>query len=122
MATQLSAISFISAPAFVGIREGGGLEWLSYELAVPLAMIFLMVILFSSLYNSGWWYLRIPGTAFQCIDPPPAQFCFFCKPGLCHRRDDLCCFHHSGECAGYFLFSTLAYWKVITLVYSLQGA
>ncbi|MGF1671000.1 MAG: sodium transporter, partial [Balneolaceae bacterium] len=26
MATQLSAISFISAPAFVGYREGGGLQ------------------------------------------------------------------------------------------------
>ena len=29
MATQLSAISFISAPAFVGLREDGGLKWLS---------------------------------------------------------------------------------------------
>ena len=27
MATQLSAISFVSAPAFVGLREGGGLHW-----------------------------------------------------------------------------------------------
>ncbi|MEL7394661.1 MAG: sodium transporter, partial [Pseudomonadota bacterium] len=29
MATQLSAISFVSAPAFVGLREGGGLQWLT---------------------------------------------------------------------------------------------
>ena len=42
MATQLSAISFVSAPAFVGLREGGGLQWLSYELAVPLAMMLLL--------------------------------------------------------------------------------
>ena len=27
MATQLSAVSFISAPAFVGLRENGGLIW-----------------------------------------------------------------------------------------------
>jgi SSS family transporter len=53
MATQLSAISFISAPAFVGVREGGGLEWLSYEFGVPLAMIFLMGILVPPLYKSG---------------------------------------------------------------------
>ncbi|MEJ2003631.1 MAG: sodium transporter, partial [Cyclobacteriaceae bacterium] len=53
MATQLSAISFISAPAFVGIREGGGLQWLSYEFAVPLAMIFLAVFLIPALYKSG---------------------------------------------------------------------
>ena len=42
MATQLSAISFVSAPAFVGMREGGGMQWLSYELAVPLAMILVL--------------------------------------------------------------------------------
>lgn len=53
MATQLSAISFISAPAFVGFREGGGLQWLTYEFAVPLAMIFLIVWLYPPLYQSG---------------------------------------------------------------------
>ncbi|GEQ97387.1 hypothetical protein JCM17844_10240 [Iodidimonas gelatinilytica] len=53
MATQLSAISFISAPAFVGIRDGGGMIWLSYELAVPLAMIFLMWAIMPRLYASG---------------------------------------------------------------------
>nr|WP_313980941.1 sodium/solute symporter [Iodidimonas nitroreducens] len=53
MATQLSAISFISAPAFVGIRDGGGMIWLSYELAVPLAMIFLMWTIMPRLYASG---------------------------------------------------------------------
>lgn len=44
MATQTSAISFISIPAFVALRPGGGLTWLQYELAVPLAMIFVMVL------------------------------------------------------------------------------
>ena len=53
MATQLSAISFISAPAFVGIREGGGLKWLTYELAVPLAMIFVMFVLAPALYRAN---------------------------------------------------------------------
>ena len=54
MATQLSAISFISAPAFVGIREGGGMIWLSYELALPLAMIALMWGIMPRLYNAGF--------------------------------------------------------------------
>lgn len=53
MATQLSAISFISAPAFVGIRKGGGLQWLSYEFGVPLAMVFLGIYLIPKLYNAG---------------------------------------------------------------------
>ena len=53
MATQLSAVSFISAPAFVGFREGGGLIWLSYELAVPLAMLLLLGTVLPTLYKSG---------------------------------------------------------------------
>lgn len=53
MATQLSAISFISAPAFVGLREGGGLKWLTYEFAVPLAMLFVMFVIAPALYRSG---------------------------------------------------------------------
>ncbi len=53
MATQLSAISFVSAPAFVGLREGGGMQWLSYELGVPLAMILVMGTILPTLYKSG---------------------------------------------------------------------
>ncbi len=53
MATQLSAISFISAPAFVGLRPGGGMSWLTFELAVPLAMILVAVVIMPPLYKSG---------------------------------------------------------------------
>ncbi len=53
MATQLSAISFVSAPAFVGLRPGGGMQWLTFELGVPLAMIALMVSLGPALRRSG---------------------------------------------------------------------
>ncbi|MDT0621196.1 sodium:solute symporter [Croceitalea vernalis] len=53
MATQLSAISFISAPAFVGLKEGGGLQWLTYEFGVPLAMAFLLIAVIPTLYKSG---------------------------------------------------------------------
>lgn len=42
VATQSSAISFVSIPAFVALRSGGGLTWLQYELAVPIAMLFLL--------------------------------------------------------------------------------
>lgn len=53
MATQLSAISFISAPAFVGLKEGGGLKWLTYEFGVPLAMAFILIAIIPTLYKSG---------------------------------------------------------------------
>lgn len=45
MATQSSANSFLGIPAFVALREGGGLSWLQYELAVPLAIIPISVFL-----------------------------------------------------------------------------
>lgn len=52
MATQLSAVSFLSASAFVGLRAGGGLKWLAYDLAVPLAMIFLITLHLPRLYKA----------------------------------------------------------------------
>lgn len=53
MATQLSAISFISAPAFVGLKLGGGLKWLTFEMAVPIAMLFIMIVVIPSLFRAG---------------------------------------------------------------------
>ena len=43
MATQCSTNSLLGAPAFVAFT--GGLLWLQYELAVPLAMIVLMAVI-----------------------------------------------------------------------------
>lgn len=45
MATQTSAISFISKPAFVALRPGGGLTWLQYELALPLSILIVLLVL-----------------------------------------------------------------------------
>lgn len=45
MATQSSAISFISIPAFIALKPRGGLQVLNNELALPLAMVFIMIFL-----------------------------------------------------------------------------
>jgi SSS family solute:Na+ symporter len=45
MATQCSTNSILGAPAFVAFAAGGGLVWLQYELAVPVAMVLVMVFL-----------------------------------------------------------------------------
>ncbi len=45
MATQCSTNSILGAPAFVAFAAGGGLIWLQYELAVPIAMVIVMVFL-----------------------------------------------------------------------------
>jgi SSS family solute:Na+ symporter len=44
IATQCSTNSLLGAPAFVGFVIGGGLLWLQYELAVPLAMLALCLL------------------------------------------------------------------------------
>jgi SSS family transporter len=56
MATQLGIVSFVSAPAFVALREseaGGGLRWLAYEFGVPLALIFVMAVLIPVYHRAG---------------------------------------------------------------------
>jgi SSS family transporter len=49
LANQASAVSLVGAPAFVALREGGGLRWLQYELALPLAMLVLIVVFLPAL-------------------------------------------------------------------------
>lgn len=51
MATQLSAISFVSAPAFVALKKGGGLKWLCYEFGVPLGLILVMAVIIPTLHR-----------------------------------------------------------------------
>ncbi|MDX9819298.1 MAG: hypothetical protein RBT16_10320, partial [Desulfococcus multivorans] len=53
MANQVSTISLIGAPAFIALREGGGLIWLQYELAVPLAMIVIIMVLLPVYWRRG---------------------------------------------------------------------
>lgn len=53
VANQVSAVSLVGAPAFVALREGGGLRWLQYELAVPLAMIALIAFLLPALRSAS---------------------------------------------------------------------
>jgi SSS family transporter len=45
VANQASAISLVGAPAFVALRPDGGLRWLQYELALPLAMAALITLI-----------------------------------------------------------------------------
>ena len=44
LATQSSANSFLGIPAYVALVPGGGLNWLQYELVLPLAMIVVMLV------------------------------------------------------------------------------
>jgi Na+/proline symporter len=52
MATQTSAISFISIPAFVALKPDGGLRFIQYEFALPLAMVAAMIVIFPALQRA----------------------------------------------------------------------
>ncbi|MFA6954386.1 MAG: sodium transporter [Thermoanaerobaculia bacterium] len=49
MANQASAVSLIGAPAFVALQSNGGLRWLQYELALPIAMLLVIALLLPAL-------------------------------------------------------------------------
>ena len=52
MANQASAVSLVGAPAFVALQDGGGMRWLQYELALPLAMLLLVWLLLPALRSA----------------------------------------------------------------------
>ncbi len=52
-ANQVSAISLVGAPAFIALKAGGGLRWLQYELAIPLAMLFIILVLLPAYSKLG---------------------------------------------------------------------
>ncbi|CAN0580548.1 unnamed protein product, partial [Laminaria digitata] len=53
MASQCSTNSILGAPAFVAFAVGGGMVWLQYELAVPVAMVFLMIFVLPVFKKKG---------------------------------------------------------------------
>jgi SSS family solute:Na+ symporter len=53
VATQVSAISLIGAPAFIALKPGGGLKWLQYEFAIPLAMMLIMLTVVPMYHRTG---------------------------------------------------------------------
>ncbi|MGK2855641.1 MAG: sodium:solute symporter family transporter [Thermoanaerobaculia bacterium] len=52
MANQASAVSLIGAPAFVALQANGGLRWLQYELALPIAMLLVIALLLPALRSA----------------------------------------------------------------------
>jgi SSS family solute:Na+ symporter len=59
MATQLGAISFVSAPAFVAMKDGGGMKWLAYEFGVPIGVLIAVIFIMPNLHRGG--YISIYG-------------------------------------------------------------
>lgn len=79
IATQSSTNSLLGIPAFVGFAAGGGLIWLQYEIAVPLAMlatIFLLRPLHALNLISVYSFLEVR-LGRECRLLASAMFLFF---------------------------------------------
>jgi Na+/proline symporter len=57
---SVMAISFVSAPAFVALKDNGGMKWLAYEFGVPLALILVMAVIVPTFYRSGVISMKRP--------------------------------------------------------------
>ncbi len=53
MATQTSTNSLVGVPAFVAVKEGGGLRYLQWEIALPISMLLIMALIVPMLWRSG---------------------------------------------------------------------
>jgi len=83
LANQVSAVSLVGAPAFVALREGGGLRWLQYELGLPLAMLALVVLLLPALRSvPGSSIYRYADTRFGPGTRRALAFAFLLTRGL----------------------------------------
>ena len=67
IATQCSTNSLLGAPAFVGFVLGGGLLWLQYELAVPLAMLALSSAIYMLALATSQAVLALHGHAHVAL-------------------------------------------------------
>ncbi len=52
-ANQISAISLVRRTGLFALKTGGGLRWLQYELAIPLAMLFIISFLLPAYSRLG---------------------------------------------------------------------
>ncbi len=121
-ANQVSAISLVGAPAFIAARENGGLIWLQYELAVPLAMIGIMTLLVPLLrQNTGVTIYRFLETRFGMATRLSLSFIFLVSRSLATGVALLATSYVTSVCIGVPLNETIVLIGVISLVYTSLG-
>jgi len=122
VATQVSAISLIGAPAFIALKPGGGLIWLQYEFAIPLAMMLIMLIVVPMYHRTGvisiYEYLEKRfGTATRTI----LSLIFMASRGLAAGVALLATSIVTSVCLDLSLQPTVLLIGVIAIVYTTVG-
>ncbi len=122
VATQVSAISLIGAPAFIAMKPGGGLVWLQYEFAIPLAMMLIMLTVVPMYHKTGvisiYEYLENRfGSATRTI----LSLIFMASRGLAAGVALLATSIVTSVCMDMPLFHTVLLIGVISIVYTALG-
>jgi len=122
VATQVSAISLIGAPAFIALKPGGGLIWLQYEFAIPLAMMLIMLIVVPVYHRTGvisiYEYLeRRFGPATRTI----LSLVFMASRGLAAGVALLATSIVTSVCLDLPLFPTVLLIGIVSIVYTTLG-
>ncbi len=122
VATQVSAISLIGAPAFIALKPGGGLKWLQYEFAIPLAMIVIMGTVVPMYRRTGvisiYEYLeRRFGPAVRSL----LGFIFMASRGLASGVALLATSIVTSVCLDLPLFETVLLIGIVSIAYTTLG-
>jgi len=119
---QVSAISLVGAPAFIALQDSGGLKWLQYELAIPLAMIFIAVFLVPLIRSSGgitiYQYLE---ERFGTETRLALSLIFLVSRSLATGVALLAASYVTAVCAGIPLLQTVIIIGAVSLVYTSIG-
>ncbi len=121
-ANQVSAISLIGAPAFIAVKETGGLKWLQYEMAIPLAMIFIIIFLVPLLRSTGgitiYQYLE---KRFGIETRFTLSFIFLISRSLATGVALLATSYVTSVCIGLPLLETIIIIGLISFIYTSMG-
>jgi len=121
-ANQVSAISLVGVPAFIAVKRGGGLVWLQYEMAIPLAMIVIIVLLVPLFRATGsvsiYRYLedRFGRGTRLCM-----SMVFLVSRSLAAGVALLATAYVTSACAGLGLFESIALIGLVLLLYTSVG-
>jgi len=121
-ANQVSAISLIGAPAFIALRKNGGLKWLQYELAIPLAMIAIIIFIIPLIRSAtGVTIYQYLEKRFGKETRLTLSFIFLLSRSLASGVALLATSYVTSVCTGLDLTPAILLIGIISLIYTALG-
>lgn len=122
VANQVSAISLIGAPAFIAMKEGGGLIWLQYEMAIPLSMAAIILFILPYIRRGGavTIYSFLEGR-FGAATRQVVSLVFLLSRSMATGVALLATSYVASSCTGWPLAETILIIGAVSLIYTMMG-